>query len=713
MTYTVEIVNDSVSTDPVEIQSLTDDVYGDLTLADNTTLALPVVIQPGDSYTGSFTGDVSGNAGYEITNVVTAAGVDDEDNPVSDDDDATVTVTDVQPVISVTKTANYELVPEGGDVTYTVEIVNDSVATDPVEIQSLTDNIYGDLDGKGDCVLPQTIQPGDSYTCSFTVTVSGSAGDEITDVVTATGVDDEGNPASDDDDATIIIYLLTASPETATNPITTDHTVLADINVDIEGVPVIFDVISGPNTGKGETIETSADGTASFTYTGDGGDGTDTIRVWIDQNGNGIFDEGDPSVDVTKNWVANFVTGGGHLNMDTIGGNGKKVALNFAGNVGFLSDNTIVGQFQIVDHTVDKGSESWHCNNDFSALVFGGDEAESPPSTYNTATFTGTFTSNRGNQMEATITISDLGEGKSGEIDTITYSFDGSGPFGPFPLDGGNFQVHQGYKGGDDEPAPVPGGGGGGGGGPDKSPPRISKVAASNITRSGVDITWTTHEKSTSKVEYSAGGQIFLVLNEDLVREHHIQLSALAPGTTYAYRTISVDKAGNEALSEEQVFTTLGMPATFTIGELEITPSEVTPMEDVTISAIVRNSGDAEGSYTVTLTIENEPVDSQELTLSGGAEEVVMFTVSRDIEATYAVDINNEKYGSFIVGPAIAPVAETLVMDRAALDVSEATAPNPVSSFLNNWWIAGCIAAGCLAIGWFVYLLVRRRRGTV
>ncbi|MFC1892710.1 hypothetical protein ACFLYR_01555 [Chloroflexota bacterium] len=100
--------------------------------------------------------------------------------------------------------------------------------------------------------------------------------------------------------------------------------------------------------------------------------------------------------------------------MDTIGGNGKKVALNFSGNVGFISDTTIEGQFQIVDHTVDKGSESWHCHNNFSSLVFGGEEAESPYATYNTATFTGTFTSNKGGQMEVTIKISDLGEGKSG-----------------------------------------------------------------------------------------------------------------------------------------------------------------------------------------------------------------------------------------------------------------------------------------------------------
>ncbi|MDY6876102.1 MAG: hypothetical protein SWK90_07885, partial [Chloroflexota bacterium] len=45
--------------------------------------------------------------------------------------------------------------------------------------------------------------------CSFSATVSGNAGDVETDVVTASGSDDDGNPVSDDDDATVTI---TAAP---------------------------------------------------------------------------------------------------------------------------------------------------------------------------------------------------------------------------------------------------------------------------------------------------------------------------------------------------------------------------------------------------------------------------------------------------------------------------------------------------------------------
>ena len=130
----------------------------------------------------------------------------DEGNPVSDDDDATVTVDDVQPAMTTVKTANPTNVPEpGGDVTFTVELTNDSVAGDPITIDSLVDDIHGDLNGQGDCAVPQTIQPGDTYTCSFTAFVAGNAGDTETDTVIGSGTDDEGNPVSDDDTATVTV----------------------------------------------------------------------------------------------------------------------------------------------------------------------------------------------------------------------------------------------------------------------------------------------------------------------------------------------------------------------------------------------------------------------------------------------------------------------------------------------------------------------------
>ncbi len=59
--------------------------------------------------------------------------------------------------------------------------------------------------------MPQTLAAaGGSYRCSFTANVSGNAGDVETNVVTASGTDDDGNPVSDTDDATVTVLDVTS-----------------------------------------------------------------------------------------------------------------------------------------------------------------------------------------------------------------------------------------------------------------------------------------------------------------------------------------------------------------------------------------------------------------------------------------------------------------------------------------------------------------------
>ena len=203
VTFTVVVANQSSPLDPVTITSLVDDTHGNLD--GQGTCSVPQTIQPGLSYTCSFTATVSGTVGYSETDVVTATGADDEGTPVCDTDDATVTILEPPPVIAVTKTANPEVVVSGGLVTFTVVVENQSSPLDPVTITSLMDDIHGDLDGLGTCAVPQTIQPGDSYTCTFTATVSGNPGYSETDTVTASGSDDEDTPVEASDDATVTV----------------------------------------------------------------------------------------------------------------------------------------------------------------------------------------------------------------------------------------------------------------------------------------------------------------------------------------------------------------------------------------------------------------------------------------------------------------------------------------------------------------------------
>ena len=216
VTFTVRVDNTSVET--VTLTTLTDTVHGDLD--GQGTCAMTQTIGASDFYTCAFTATISGNGDYVVTDTVTTGAEDDVGNTVSEDDDATVTVTDVLPTIVVTKTATPTQVPEPGDtVTLTLRVDNTGVET--VTLTTLTDTVHGDLDSQGTCAMTQSIGISDFYTCTFTAIVSGNHGDVVTDTVTAQAQDDENNTASDDDDATVTIIDLT-------DPVITAITVTSD-----------------------------------------------------------------------------------------------------------------------------------------------------------------------------------------------------------------------------------------------------------------------------------------------------------------------------------------------------------------------------------------------------------------------------------------------------------------------------------------------------
>jgi hypothetical protein len=309
--FTVRVTNNAV--EPLTLTALVDDVHGDLN--GRGTCATGATLPIGGSYQCTFTATVSGNAGYVETDTVTATLVDDEGNSVQDSDDATVTLTNTEPSVSIVKTASTNSLPEpGGIVTFTLTVTNNSVETvtitdlsdtyplsqeclalvgqtlapgasascqyaiqvedagtysntasvtveddenneasdqdtetvevtdvtptpadvvvvknasptsvpepggevqftvrvtnhavEPLTLTALVDDVHGDLNGRGSCAVPQTLDVGQTYTCYFTATVSGNAVYVETDTVTATLVDNEGNSASQSDTATVAV----------------------------------------------------------------------------------------------------------------------------------------------------------------------------------------------------------------------------------------------------------------------------------------------------------------------------------------------------------------------------------------------------------------------------------------------------------------------------------------------------------------------------
>jgi len=242
------------------------------------------------------------------------------------------------------------------------------------------------------------------------------------------------------------------------------------------------------------------------------------------------------------------------------------------------------------------------------------------------------------------------------------------------------------FGGGGERPAPT---------GSDTTAPWITSVSYcyEGITETTADICWRTTEQSTSQVEYEAGTVMLSHLDMTYVNEHHVQLTGLTPCTTYSYRTMSRDRAGNLAISDVYTFTTLG-ETNFSSSDLSISPTDVSSGEMVTIGVTVNNTGSCLGSYTLTLKIDGVVEETSELTLGPGASESVGFTVSRDEAGTYSVDVDGLS-GSFTV---------------AAPDTYQPAAPAEEGEPSTNWpLIGGIIAAAVVIIGLTILFVFRRR----
>ncbi len=206
VTFTIVVQNTSQS-DRIFLESLVDNVYGDL--MGQGLCPPPTSLFPGrDPYRCEFTVFVGGAPGDEELNTVTAAGTDDDGQPVEGSDQASVVVLDSPPSIITTKSATPTSVPtSGATVTFTSTTTNTS-AVDSVTLESLVDSVFGDLDGRGTCSVPQTLGPGESYSCTFEESVSGMLGETHLDEIEVSGTSDDGDAVSSRANAIVTFFVM-------------------------------------------------------------------------------------------------------------------------------------------------------------------------------------------------------------------------------------------------------------------------------------------------------------------------------------------------------------------------------------------------------------------------------------------------------------------------------------------------------------------------
>ena len=323
-TFTVTVTN--TSAEAVTIESLDDDVHGPQT-GDADCQVGTLLAANGGSCQFSFQGQFLGNAGDEETDTVTVC-VDDNDEsgePVCEDDPATVTITDVEPTLTVLKVASPLSLPEpGGMFTFTVTVTNTSA--EAVTIESLDDDVHGPQTGDADCQVGTLLAAnGGSCQFSFQGQFLGNAGDEETDTVTVCvdDNDESGEPVCEDDPATVTItdveptltVLKVASPLSLPEPGGMFTFTVTVTNTSAEAVTIesLDDDVHGPQTGDADcqvgTLLAANGGSCQFSFQGQflgnaGDEETDTVTVCVDDNdesGEPVCEDDPATVTITSN----------------------------------------------------------------------------------------------------------------------------------------------------------------------------------------------------------------------------------------------------------------------------------------------------------------------------------------------------------------------------------------------------------------------------
>jgi hypothetical protein len=91
----------------------------------------------------------------------------------------------------------------------------------------------------------------------------------------------------------------------------------------------------------------------------------------------------------------------------------------------------------------------------------------------------------------------------------------------------------------------------------ENTPPLIKDISTSSETENSVVITWTTNEPATSLVDYGKEADYGSTASSDeLTTQHSLTLTGLEPNTAYHFKVTSVDKAGLEASSLDDLLVT-------------------------------------------------------------------------------------------------------------------------------------------------------------
>jgi len=97
-------------------------------------------------------------------------------------------------------------------------------------------------------------------------------------------------------------------------------------------------------------------------------------------------------------------------------------------------------------------------------------------------------------------------------------------------------------------------------------------------------------------------------------------------------------------------------PALFRVSDLRVSPAEVEVGNEVSISVVLTNIGEEEGSYTLALRVNDVVDETKTITLDAGASTTVHFKVTKEEAGIYDVEIGELKTTFNIRGAPLIPI---------------------------------------------------------
>jgi hypothetical protein len=129
---------------------------------------------------------------------------------------------------------------------------------------------------------------------------------------------------------------------------------------------------------------------------------------------------------------------------------------------------------------------------------------------------------------------------------------------------------------------------------------------------------------------------------------------------------------------QDQGLVAVGLkPAEFTLSNLTIDPAEIYPGEAILMSVNITNVGEVEGNQTLNLEINDVIKDTANITLAGGASEIIEFTYIETEVGDYSVKLG-DLVGAFSVKPA-PPETSKIILSDLTVDPYEVWVTEPVT----------------------------------